>query len=65
MSKRGICVRKKKETSVVGKGVDDDIARRILTDAETGKGRLKKGAFEIENMAVFGCLEIGCKSLYM
>jgi hypothetical protein len=28
------------ETSDEGKGADDDIARRILTDAETGKSRL-------------------------
>ncbi len=37
MGKKGICVREKMETSVEGKGADDDIARRILTDAETGK----------------------------
>ena len=65
MGKRGICTREKKETSVEGKGADDDIARRILTDAETGKNGLYKGAIEIENMAVFGCLEISCKSLYI
>jgi hypothetical protein len=40
MGKRGICVLKKKETSVEGKGADDDIVRRILTDAETGNGGL-------------------------
>ena len=56
---------KKMETSDEGKGADDDIARRILTDAETGKVGLYKGAIEIENMAIFRCLEIGCKSLYM